>query len=118
MSKRKILLFSFLLVGAIVLMCIYLCNRIIENTAKGKLYSNVHEIPFNKVGLLLGTSKYLASGQVNPYYSYRIKAAANLIKAGKIKFIIASGDNSSAGYNEPELMKADLIAAGIDPAVI
>jgi SanA protein len=118
MSKRKILLFSFLLVGAIVLMCIYLCNRIIENTAKGKLYSNVREIPFNKVGILLGTSKYLASGEINAYYSYRIDAAASLIKTGKIRYIIVSGNNNGNGYNEPAQMKADLIEAGIDTSII
>jgi SanA protein len=118
MPKRRILLFSVLLFGAIVFMCIYFCNRIIENTAKGKCYSNVHEIPFNKVGLLLGTSKYLANGEINSYYLYRIEAAVNLIKAGKIKYIVVSGNNNSNGYNEPEQMKADLMKAGIDSAII
>jgi SanA protein len=118
MPKRRILLFSVLLFGAITFMCIYLCNRIIENAAKGKLYSNVHEIPFRKVGLLLGTSKYLANGQINAYYSYRIEAAAYLIKAGKIRYIVVSGNNNGNGYNEPAQMKADLMKAGIDSAII
>ena len=112
------LLLSFLLLAVAAFVCIYLCNRIIDNAAKGKLYSNVHDIPFNKVGLLLGTSKYLANGQVNAYYLYRIEAAANLIKAGKIKYVIVSGDNSQKDYNEPAIMRADLINAGIDSTVI
>src|SRR3954453_23138636 len=118
MRKRRMLLLSFLLLVAAALVCIYLCNRVIDNAAKGKLYSNVHDIPFHKVGLLLGTSKYLANGDVNAYYLYRIEAAVNLIKAGKIKYIVVSGNNNSNGYNEPEQMKADLMKAGIDSAII
>ena len=74
----------------------------------------VSEIPFSKTGLLLGTSKFLANGYINPYYSYRIKAAAGLMQAKKIKFLIISGDNSQKNYNEPEMMKQDLVALGID----
>jgi SanA protein len=46
-------------------------------------------------------------------YQYRIDAAVKLFKAGKIKFILISGDNSKEHYNEPESMKNDLLAAGI-----
>ena len=63
--------------------------------------------------LLLGTSKFTYSGMVNPYYRYRIVAAAELYKAGKVKKIIASGDNSTKYYNEPATMRADLVASGI-----
>jgi SanA protein len=118
MCTRRVLLFSLLLIALSVFICIYVCNKIIDNAAKGKLYSNVSDIPFNKVGLLLGTSKYLAGGQVNPYYAYRIEATVDLIKAGKIKYVIASGNNNSKGYNEPALMKADLIKEGIDSSII
>ena len=63
--------------------------------------------------LLLGTSKFTYSGMVNPYYRYRIVAATELYKAGKVKKIIASGDNSTKYYNEPATMRADLVASGI-----
>lgn len=63
--------------------------------------------------LLLGTSKFTYSGMVNPYYRYRIVAAAELYKAGKVKKIIASGDNSTKYYNEPAAMRADLVASGV-----
>src|SRR4051812_11363691 len=118
MRKRRMFLLPVLLLAVAALMCIYLCNRIIDNAAKGKLYSNVYDIPYNKVGLLLGTSKYLENGQINAYYLYRIEAAANLIKSGKIKYVIVSGDNSQKDYNEPAIMKADLITAGVDSSVI
>lgn len=66
-----------------------------------------------KYALLLGTSKFTRSGMVNPYYRYRIVAAVELYKSGKVKKIIATGDNSSQYYNEPATMRDDLVAAGV-----
>src|SRR5690349_4542410 len=116
--KRKIIITTFLAIITVAAISICVCNNIIENAAKNNLYSNVQNIPYNKVGLLLGTAKYLSNGAENPYYTYRIEAAAMLIKAGKIKYVIVSGDNSRKEYNEPALMRADLMAAGIDSTVI
>ena len=86
--------------------------------SKGKLYSRPDVIPFNKVGLLLGTSKYLVDGRPNLYYLFRIQAAVELYKHGKIKYIIVSGDNGTTDYNEPEDMRNDLIAQGVDASHI
>ena len=116
--KKKIMLFSLLALIHVGLIAIFWCNSIITNTAKGKLFTDVAAIPFNKVGLLLGTSKHLGNGVANPYFTYRIKAAASLLKAGKIKYLVISGDNSHKEYNEPEDMRKDLMAAGIDSSVI
>lgn len=115
--KRKLLitLGVLILAGAI---CIYICNRIIENASAGKIYSKVEEIPVNHVGLLLGTGKFLSSGHENPYYRFRINAAAELLKSGKITYLVISGDNSRNDYDEPSDMRADLVAAGIDSARI
>ncbi len=63
--------------------------------------------------LVLGTSKFTKSGMVNPYYRYRILAASELYLSGKVKKIIASGDNGTRYYNEPATMRADLIEAGV-----
>ncbi len=110
------LLFTALLLLLIIL-SLYFCNRIINNAARGKLFVDVTTIPYNKTGILLGTSKYIA-GHTNPYYQYRIDAALQLIKAGKIKYIVVSGDNSHVNYNEPRQMQEDLMKAGIDSANI
>ncbi|KAK6023641.1 hypothetical protein OSTOST_10563 [Ostertagia ostertagi] len=37
------------------------------------------------------------------------------IMAGKIDYILVSGDNGDEAYNEPETMQADLLAGGIPP---
>ncbi len=103
---------------AIIGITVYCCNAAIENAAKGKLYSDAQTIPYNKVGLLLGTSKYLPNGNTNPFFYYRIQAAVELVKAGKIKYIVVSGDNSRKDYDEPTQMRTDLMAAGVDSSII
>ncbi|WP_241748675.1 SanA/YdcF family protein [Aestuariibaculum suncheonense] len=92
---------------------ILLNNYWISNKAKPYLYNSVSNIPANKVGLLLGTGKFLTNGSINLYYKYRIDAAAKLFKAGKIDIILVSGDNSRKDYDEPTMFKQDLIASGI-----
>ena len=72
----------------------------IDQASKGRLYDSVAEVPFRPVGLLLGTSKWAATGRVNLYFRYRIDAAVALYEAGKVQHIIASGDNHRRGYNE------------------
>jgi SanA protein len=118
MRKRKIIWYSLLALIPICFITVIACNYIINKTAKGKLFTDAKTIPYNKVGLLLGTSKRLSSGYQNLYYYYRIEAATQLLKEGKIKYLVISGDNSRKDYSEPEDMRADLIAAGIDSTVI
>lgn len=77
------------------------------------MFERIENVPTSKVGLLLGTSKFVGSGNVNQYYSYRIRAALALYKAGKIEYVLVSGDNGTKAYNEPKTIKEDLIKAGI-----
>ena len=97
----------------VLVITIYVCNRTIQKNSETYIYSTVSDIPYNKVGLLLGTSPKLKSGKANLYFDYRIKAATELYNAGKVKYILVSGDNRKNSYNEPEEMKKALIAAGI-----
>lgn len=88
-------------------------NSIVDRKTKDLLYSDVNEIPHNKVGLLLGTSKYLRDGRLNLYYQYRLSAAVKLYKNSKIEYLLISGDNGSIYYDEPTTFKNDLIRAGV-----
>ncbi|MGG6230617.1 SanA/YdcF family protein [Tenacibaculum sp. SDUM215027] len=111
--KRKKVAILFLLSCLLVVIFIYVSNKVIINNAEGKLFNTTGAIPKNKVGLLLGTVKYLSDGRVNLYYQFRLNAAVELYKAKKIDFILVSGDNGSEGYDEPTDFKNDLIEAGI-----
>lgn len=85
----------------------------------GEIYDDSSLLPEHEVGLLLGTSKYLTDGGINLHFRNRILAAAKLYRAGKIKRIIASGDNySDPNYNEPDAMKEALMAEGVPESAI
>ncbi|MEZ6928020.1 MULTISPECIES: vancomycin high temperature exclusion protein [unclassified Aeromonas] len=81
--------------------------------ARHYTYDDVNAVPYNRVALVLGTSKYLIGGSPNHYFKYRIKAAAELYNNGKVDYILVSGDNATVQYNEPRQMRRALIQAGI-----
>lgn len=88
------------------------------NQAAPNLYNDIKKIPSKKVALVLGTAKYMVGGGKNYFYTYRIRAAVKLFKAGKVKAIVVSGDNSTKYYNETSKMQQDLIKAGIPGSYI
>lgn len=92
---------------------LFICNIAIEKGSEGKTFDHIDKIPKNRVGLVLGTSNRLVGGRSNPYYTNRINAAIVLFNAGKIDYILVSGDNGSPYYNEPMVFKRDLIKGGI-----
>lgn len=109
--KNIITLFLILIVLGILLT--FWANHTIEYATEDYVTSSINKLPNEKVGLVLGTSKSLKNGNKNPYFFYRIEAAEELFKSGKIEYIIVSGDNSSQYYNEPEDMQTELVARGI-----
>ena len=88
-------------------------NDTIAENAKPFIYHDVEKIPPKKAALVLGTAKFLRNGHINYFYKYRIDAATKLFKAGKVKAIIVSGDNGSKEYDEPTMMRDDLVKQGI-----
>ena len=82
-------------------------------STKQNIYSEVENIPANKVGLLLGTNKYYGNGLINLFYKYRLEATIELYDAWKIEYILATGDNGREGYDEATAMHDDLVAAGV-----
>lgn len=117
--KRLIrLLLLFFLIPVFALLSIVIADLLVENYTSDKVYDELANLPENRVGLLLGTNRYMNSGTINRYYKYRIDAAADLYKSGKISYILASGDNSRVGYDEPEMMREDLMAKGVPSSKI
>lgn len=91
------------------------CNHIVVSNARGKVFSDIDSIKYNKVGLLLGTTPQARITKVkNYFFIYRIDAAEQLYRVGKIEKILISGDeNSLDGINEPECMRDSLVARGV-----
>jgi SanA protein len=94
------------------------CNYMVEAAGKGRVFDRVDVIPFREVGLVLGTSEHRKDGGDNPYFKYRIEAAAKLYRMGKVRHLLVSGDNHLDGYNEPADMRRALIAEQVPPGVI
>ena len=100
------------LLGLLSAIGLFTADALVERESE-LTYNHESQIPANRVGLVLGTSKYLRNGNPNLYYRYRIEAAVKLYKSGKVEYLLVSGDNSTKMYDEPTMMKEDLIAKGI-----
>lgn len=110
--KGLALAIGILMMSCIVVMLV--CNQIVVNNGKGKVFSAIDSIKYNKVGLLLGTTPQTHTGSLNNFFVFRIDAAELLYKAGKIEKILISGDEHSLdGVNEPECMRDSLVARGV-----
>jgi len=97
----------------LLVLFVLLTNMVIYWYSHKYVYSDSDKVIHNKVGLVLGTSRRVSSGHSNYYFTYRINAAVDLYKRGKIEYILVSGDNSTKEYNEPRDMYHALIEAGV-----
>lgn len=90
---------------------------VIYNT-RNQTYFDIHKLPANDIGLVLGTSKFVRTGRENLFFRYRMEATARLWKEGKVKYLILSGNNDSEYYNEPVDMQRALIKLGVPASVM
>lgn len=115
-------IFWWTIAGAVAacLALMLICDQLIVANARGKVFSRVEDIAPTEVGLLLGTTPNTRIGnRKNLFFRYRIQAAEELYKAGKIKRILISGDEHSLnGVNETICMRDSLVARGVPDSVI
>lgn len=104
---------TMFIVAIFMIALIFFSYFSVELRTRSRVYDNIEELPYNKVGLVLGTTKYVFGNTLNPYYVNRIDAAAQLFFEGKVDYLLVSGDNGQIEYNEPIKMKQDLIEKGI-----
>lgn len=86
--------------------------------AKKRVYYSIEDLPEYQTGIIFGTTPRALNGLPNSYFTYRMRGAVDLYKAGKIKQIIVSGDNRTFKYNEPRAMRKALEQRGVNPADI
>ncbi|WGE47514.1 SanA/YdcF family protein [Actinobacillus equuli] len=85
---------------------------------KDRIYTDIDKLPKYNDAVVLGTSKYYSKGSPNLYYKYRLEAAMTLLKRGKVKNLLVSGDNKTPYYNEPKVMQNDLRRMGVQKELI
>ena len=113
-------MWTIAIVAIACLALMLICNQIVVNNAESKAFSDIDSIKYNKVGLLLGTTPQSRfTKNTNYFFVYRIDAAEQLYKAGKIEQILISGDeNSLDGVDETECMRDSLVARGVPASAI
>ena len=104
-----------LILGACSLVLWGVADVAIRMASSGRVYSKatVDAIPSVRAAVVLGCSRTVSGGLGNLYYQRRIRAAAELYAAGKVRAVVVSGDNHVRSYDEPTDMKADLVACGV-----
>jgi len=90
-----------------------LATRRVSAVAAPFVTSSVAGLPTVRVGLLLGCSPRLTDGRANSFFARRMAAAHDLFRAGRVQYLLLSGDNSRADYDEPSEMRRELIRAGV-----
>jgi SanA protein len=98
-----------------VLLVIAFSHAVVRHAAVGRIVEDPRELPGNSVVLLLGTSRYTRSGQENEFFRYRIEAVVDALDSGRVRGVVASGDNADPRYNEPRSMLNALTERGVSP---
>lgn len=114
--KRKIVI-GVLLTILLGVGVVAFCDQKVAYNANGRLYDDVGNIPYRKVGLILGTSPISTwNGRRNYYSDHRIKAGEELYKARKVGLVVSGGyyRNNENGYDEPVAMRDSLMKQGVD----
>lgn len=108
----------FLGLAFFVVFIILASNLIVVLVSNKYLHNDINDVEPVKTAVVLGTSRFVKSGSPNPWFHYRISAAAELYHSGKIEYLILSGDNRTPYYNEPEQMRRELSKYGIPDSVM
>lgn len=118
-KKKRTVLRRLLLVCAVMAclgsLVLFAADCRVERRAAGRVYNDVEAVPAREFGLLPGTSRLVHGKHLNTYFLNRIRAAAELYKAGRIRKVIVSGDNGRTDYNETGDMARELVAEGVAP---
>ncbi|MEU2787404.1 ElyC/SanA/YdcF family protein [Streptomyces sp. NPDC007100] len=81
------------------------------NAAGGSRVRTVEDVPAAPVAVVFGAG--LWDGEPSPYLAHRLDAAARLYERGTVRAVLVTGDNSREDYDEPDAMRAYLVAHGV-----
>jgi SanA protein len=103
--------------AAVLAILAWLADQQLNRDAAPYMTADIARVPAMDVALVLGAAPIGPEGGPNRYLAYRLDAAAALWKAGKVKYLIASG-NREGDYDEPTYMRAQLIERGVPGSAI
>ena len=69
------------------------------------IYGSIQAVPSAPVAIVFGAQSFVLED--------RVDTGADLYKAGKVKKLLLTGDNSRDDYNEPEQMRQMALADGV-----
>jgi SanA protein len=110
--SRRILLFWAAAALVAALEAIAAAEFLIGGTAP-RVCSSVSDVPIREAALVLGAPEY-SGGRFSPALAGRLKAAAELYRAGKVKTLVVSGaSHPEKFYDEVAAMRRELLALGV-----
>lgn len=115
-EAMRLMLYAVLAGGALALAAVlvaWLAERRLQELSDPYMSNDQVRLPEIDVALVLGTAPIGPEGGPNRYFEYRLDAAAALWRAGKVKYLLVSGDNRKPDYDEPTAMRAGLVARGV-----
>ena len=105
----------FVFAALVGLSSIYSINNRIQTQAAGKIKDSLTEISTEnppRIALVFG-AKVWENGEPSDALYDRVVTAVELYRAGRVKKILMSGDNSSGNYDEPAAMKTTAVKLGV-----
>lgn len=84
--------------------------------SRGRLHS-VESVPPAEVAMVLGAEAY-ADGRPSPFLAARLDTALALLRAGKARRVLVTGDGSTVGLGETGAMRAYLVGHGVSADLI
>jgi SanA protein len=112
---KRVLIVTAAVVAALVLLPVLTLVGIDQwmvARCRGKLYTKAEDVPQHQVALVLGARIY-PGGKLSAMLEDRVVSAVELYKAGKVKKLLMSGDNSERYYDEVTAMRREAIKLGV-----
>jgi vancomycin permeability regulator SanA len=78
----------------------------------GQRYERTADVPPVRVAIVFGAG-LAPSGRPSPFLADRVRAAADLYRAGRVQKLLMTGDNSRADYDEVSAMRGYALSLGV-----
>lgn len=106
----------WLIGGAAIVVLLATAPMVWERWVAAPHLRDVATVPDTPVALVFGAR--VDGDRPTAFLASRLDRAARLLATGKVRTILVSGNNDGHGYDEPDVMRAYLLAHGVPAARI